>query len=187
MWQVLLLTLISVGFVRSDTNCPGWSIYQHDPTLLSKLNGEYQVIYTTSYAIDCERFSWTLGSTNNRTAYLKDAEGCSRRIDNFNLSNPDYYELDMTPLSTCIHLPSTERLSGKIIRSSADSTNLCLFIYFCRPSRYGLSVYCRQKPQLTLLTTILQILLELISLVLPIPVFKTVKQSSCNFTNTSFF
>lgn len=34
MWQILTITLISLGVVSCDTNCPGFSYYQNDPLLL---------------------------------------------------------------------------------------------------------------------------------------------------------
>ncbi|XP_037045260.1 uncharacterized protein LOC119080794 [Bradysia coprophila] len=191
MWQILTITLISINFVAGHTNCPGFSNYKHDPTLSSHLNGEYLVVYTTSsYVLDCERISWTVGPGNNRTAYLKDADGCCRRIDNFDSSNPDYIEHDISPLSTstCSNLPSTERVSEKLIRSTASGTNLCLFVYICHLSRHGLLVSCREKPEgLPLLLMIGEIVMELLNLLLPIQVLKTVNHSNCIFTNNCFF
>lgn len=135
------------------------------------------VVYTSSsYILNCERISWTVGSNGNRTAYLKDSEGCCRRIDNFDSSNPDYYQHNITPLTQCAKLQSTELVSKKLVASTGTGINLCMIIYVCHPSRNGLLVVCRQQPQLSLWIEIGNILSSLLNLLIPVPVLKTVNQ-----------
>lgn len=146
------------------------------------------VVYTSSsYILNCERISWTVGPNNNITAYLKDSEGCCRQINNFDVSNPDYYLHDITPLNTCSHLIATEKVGQKLVASTGTGMDLCIIVYVCHPSRNGLLVACRQQPQLTLWIVIGQILTSLLGLLLPIPVLKTVNQVDCIFFNNCFF
>lgn len=146
------------------------------------------MVYTTSdYVINCEQISWTVGPDNDRTAYLKDADGCCRRIDNFDSSNPNYFEHDISPVSNCTTLQSTERVSKKLITNVLRGANNCLFIYICHPSRNGILVACRQKPDVTLLTWIVMNLVNLLKGILQTPTIKLVNQTSCIFTNNCFF
>lgn len=146
------------------------------------------MVYTTSTnIINCERISWSLDPNNNPTSYLKDSSGCCRQITNFHSSSPDYYQHDITPLSPCTHLQSTENVAQKLVASTGAGNDLCLIVYVCHPSRHGLLVKCRQQPKLSVLTIIYQILRNLLRLVLPIPVLQTVNQNSCVFPNDCFF
>lgn len=146
------------------------------------------IVYTSSsYILNCERISWTVGPNNNLTAYLKDGEGCCRRIDNFDRSNEDYYLHDITPINTCTHLQSKEKVGQKLVASTGTGLDLCLIVYVCHPSRNGLLVACRQEPELTLWIVIGRLLRSLLSLLLPIPYLKTVNQYDCILSNTCFF
>ncbi|KAJ6635969.1 Cholecystokinin receptor, partial [Pseudolycoriella hygida] len=186
MWKKLIISFISLGFVSCQTNCPGFSNYQNDPSLLNDLDGDFMMVYTTSaYIIDCERIQWSVGPNNNRTAYLKDANGCCRRIDNFDSSNPQYYQHDITPLnSQCSYLKSTEKVNKKLVASTGVGLDLCLIIYICHPSRHGLLVVCRQLPSPSLWTIIGKLLTTLLSLLIPTP-WKTLYETEINKLNTN--
>lgn len=145
------------------------------------------MVYTTSaLVINCERIKWSLGPNNNRTAYLKDAGGCCRRIENFDSSNPEYYQHDITPVSQCSYLQSREKVSKKLVAAKQSGLNLCLFIFICHPSRNGILVACRQQPKLPLWIEIGKIMTRLLNLVEPIPILKTVNQSNCIFGNSCY-
>lgn len=146
------------------------------------------VIYTsTSYILDCERISWTIGPNGNRTAFLKDTDGCCRRIDNFDSSNTDYYQHDIIPLNQCTHLKSTEKVGKKLVATLGIGIDLCMIIYVCHPSRNGLLVVCRQLPELPILVKIGNILRNLLDLLIPVPVLKPNNQLNCIFGNTCYF
>ncbi|XP_037045261.1 uncharacterized protein LOC119080795 [Bradysia coprophila] len=188
MLHLLILTLTSIGLVTGDTNCPGFSNYLNNVTLLNELNGEYLVVFTTSaYVLNCERISWSLDENNNPTAYLKDSTGCCRQITKFDESNQDYYQHYITPLSVCTRLKSTENVAKKLVASVGTRTELCLVIYICHSSRYGLLIVCRQPPQPSLLFSLHQTLNNLFSLLVPIPVLRTVNQNNCVFPHDCYF
>lgn len=144
---------------------------------------------SSSYVLNCERILWSVRPDGNRTAYLKDANGCCRRVDKFDSSNSDYFEQDITPTTKCTNLKSTERVSKKLIKIAKSDTNLCLFIYICHPSRDGILVTCRKEPEPSLVDTILETVDDLVNLVLPINLYKmkTIKQTECVFANNCFF
>lgn len=207
MWQLLLI-LISISFVSCQTNCPGFSNYKNNATLLSvkiifikfkfklfhlllinqNLNEEYIFVKTSSNNIhNCERISYTLGSNNNLTAHLKDADGCCRRIDKFDSSNPDYFQHDITPLNKCSHLQSAEKVGTKLVASVGAGMDLCLFIYSCHNSQNGLYIICRHQPKLSQYLEIGKIMMSLHNASAPIPYMKKVNQSNCIFCNNCSF
>lgn len=145
------------------------------------------MVYTTSPSvIDCERILWSLGPNKNRTANLKDGGGCCRHINNFDSSNPEYYQHDITPVSQCSHLQRTERVRKKLVAARQTGSNLCLFTFICHPSRNGILVACRQQPQLTLWIEIGKLLTSLLSLIVPVAILKSVNQYNCIFGDTCY-
>ncbi len=149
------------------------------------------VVYTSSsYILKCERISWTVGPNNDRTATLKDSDGCCRRIDNFDSSNQQYLEHNITPTNgQCPRLQTTEKVNKKLVASirgtSAEPDQFCLLAYICHPSRNGLLVLCRQEATGSTWIAIGELLVNLLSsLNIVIPSLKQVNQSDCIFHNT---
>ncbi len=145
------------------------------------------VVYTSSsYILECERISWTVGPNGNRTASLKDSAGCCRRIDNFDSSNEAYIQHDITPTNgQCSRLQSTERVRKKIVASTGTGKGQCIILNICHPSRNGLLVACRQPPTLTIWIAIGDLIVALLRLLdLALPFLKKVNQYSCIFNGT---
>lgn len=145
-------------------------------------------MYTFSnYTLSCERISYKVGPNNNLTAHLKDADGCCRLIDNFNSSNPDYYQHDITPLNACTHLKSAEKVRTKLVASAGTGMDLCLIIYSCHNSRNGLFILCRQQPtKVSQRIEVGEIILSLLNKSMLYDL-KKVNQSNCIFGNTCSF
>lgn len=215
MWQILL-TFIVMGSVSCQSGiCPGFSKYQHQANLLpvknlihrgmfsrilkrfsfnnfQMLDGEYVIAETTcDYILNCERISWTTETNEGLTANIIDGDGCCRRISNFTASNPNYFTYDITPQTTCTHLPSTVSVKHKMVGFREDGGNKCYVAYVCHPYRDGLLVVCSEPPVRGLLDSIIELLVGLLRLPLSLlfgltPAFKTVNQFNCVLDNTCF-
>lgn len=151
------------------------------------MRGQFYVVQTTASVIACERSTWTIGANNNVTANVESSNGCCMQIDNFVSSNKVNYQYNITPRTpNCGAITSTESVSMKLVAKSGIGEGLCLILSFCRASRHGLLVMCRQQNPTTALDMILQVLVKLISILI-LPQLNVVNQFSCIFGNTCIY
>ncbi|XP_037048427.1 uncharacterized protein LOC119082871 [Bradysia coprophila] len=181
MWQILTITLISIGVTAGNGVCPNFERYRHNPSYLKYLDGELVMVYTTSsYVLECEQISWTVCPNGKRTATLKDAAGCRRVIDNFDTSNPEYIQHTMSPVTTCVKLPSTRIVRKKLFKKVTTCDNLCIFIAICYP-RNGILVACRKPPRDILMRNLGTTLANLVGSSASV---KPINQANCVFGST---
>ncbi|XP_037046959.1 uncharacterized protein LOC119081826 [Bradysia coprophila] len=188
MFQLLLMWFIAIGVVSCVTNnCPIFSAFENNATLFNELQGTFLKVLAigTSPVAPCQKQTFTIG-TNNLISqgYFQSPDWCLR-LNNC-ISNTDYQECDLTPLSPVKPgtLPSPERNQIKLAGKVGEGESACFIYAYCRISEEGMYVLCRQplKSPVTRFIAFFELLTNLLTP--PLPHVTLVNQTNCTFPNS---